>query len=178
MGAIRSSRGSPEKGRERDGEAAQERAPDRPRHDRGPHHRQDFLGQGVVRQPGELSRLREPPAPRPDLRPQRFGRRPPNISAEDQGDGQRIIDLQGQRHHHGVGAGAMAVDLQGLRRRNRFPGRTAARPVLHGRDGAHLPPGQGPVPQAVGNPAFLHLPGRGLYVQARRRGALRGRRPT
>ena len=43
--------------------------------DRGPHDRQDVLGQGVVRQPRTLQRLREPAAARPDLRAQRLGGR-------------------------------------------------------------------------------------------------------
>ena len=152
---------APEKGRARGGETAQKRAPGRPCHHRGAHHRQDLLGQGVVRHPGKLSRLREPPATRPHLCPQWFGRRPSDIAARDQGDGQRVVDLQGHRHDQGVGADPVAVDLRGLRRRDRFADRTAARPVLQGGDGADLPSGQGPVSQAVRNPLLLHLPGRG-----------------
>ena len=56
---------------------------------RGPHDRQHLLGQGLVRQPGALQRLREPPAARPDLRPQRLGRPPADRQGRDQGDGQR-----------------------------------------------------------------------------------------
>ena len=40
---------------------------------RRPHDRQDLLGQGLVRQPRVVQRLRQPAAPRPDLRPQRLG---------------------------------------------------------------------------------------------------------
>ena len=40
-------------------------------------------------------RLRDPPAARPHLCPQWCGRRPSDITARDQGDGQRVVDLQG-----------------------------------------------------------------------------------
>ena len=42
---------------------------------RGPDHRAHVLGQGVVRKPGIVQRLRQPPAARPHLRPQRLGGR-------------------------------------------------------------------------------------------------------
>ena len=41
-----------------------------------------------------------------------------------------------------------------------------------GRDGADPPLGQKPVPQAVGDPVLVDLPGRSLDVQARGRGAI------
>ena len=53
-------------------------------HHRRPHHRQHLLGQSMVRQPGVVQRLRQPPAARPHLRPQRLGRAPGNSAGQDQ----------------------------------------------------------------------------------------------
>ena len=47
-------------GRARDGEAQEEGPSGLAGGDRRPHHRQDLLGQGLVRQPGALQRLRQP----------------------------------------------------------------------------------------------------------------------
>ena len=69
---------------------------DRAGGDRGPHHRHDLLGQGVVRQPRALQRLREPAAARPHLRPQRLGRRPADRQGQGDGDGQRLRALPRQ----------------------------------------------------------------------------------
>ena len=48
---------------------------------------------------------------------------------------------------------ALAVDLRGLRGRDRLAGRAAAGPAGQGRDGADLPPGRRAVPQAGGDQA-------------------------
>ena len=67
---------------------------------RGPHDCPHLLGQGLVRQPGVLHGLREPPAARPDLRPQRIGGPPGHPLRRDRGDGQRVGALPGQDQHH------------------------------------------------------------------------------
>ena len=72
------------------GEAAQEGRRALAGEDRGADDRHDVLGQGVVRQPGELSRLREPPAARPHLRAQRLRGRSADRAARGDGAGQRI----------------------------------------------------------------------------------------
>ena len=71
-----------------------------------------LLGQGVVRQPGELPRLREPPAARPHLCAQRLGGRSADRALADQGDGQRLVDLHGHGQHRGGAEAAVAVHLQ------------------------------------------------------------------
>ena len=75
-------------------------------------------------------------------------------------------------------AGALAVDLQGLRGRDRFAGRAAAGPAVAGCDGAHLPAGSRAVPRAAGDPLHVQLPGLRVDVQARGGGAVRRRRPA
>ena len=60
------------------------------RDDRGPHDCQELLGQVVVHQPRALQRLREPLAAWPDLRPQRFRRRPANREGRGRGDGRAV----------------------------------------------------------------------------------------
>ena len=74
-------------------------------------------------------------------------------------------------HRRGAEA-AVEVDLRRLRGRDRLAGGTAARAVFQGRDGADLPPGHRPVPEAAGDPILLQLPGLRLDVQARRGGAV------
>ena len=144
--------------------------------DRGTHHRPHVLGQGVVRQPGKLPRLREPPAARAHLCAQRLGGRSADRAARGDGDGQRLVDLPRHGEHRRGGEGALAVDLQGLRRRDRFAGRAAAGPAVARRDGAHLPPGPRAVSRAEGDPLHVQLPGLRVDVQARRGGAVRRRR--
>ena len=63
----------------------------------GRHDRQHVLGQGVVRQPGKLPRLRKPPAARADLCAQRLGDRPADRAGRSHRDGQRVGALQRRR---------------------------------------------------------------------------------
>ena len=83
---------------------------------RRPHHRQDVLGQGLVREPGALQRLREPAAARPHLRAQRLGGGSPDWRRRGQSAGQRLGDLQGGGEGDAGLEAAMAVPLLGLRR--------------------------------------------------------------
>ena len=62
--------------------------------DRRPQDRQDVLGQGLVRQPRALQRLREPAAARPDLRAQRLGGRSADRAGRGHGAGQRLGALR------------------------------------------------------------------------------------
>ena len=57
----------------------------------------------------------------------------------------------------------------------RLAGGTAARAAVQGCDGADLPPGHRSVPETVGNPVFMQLPGLRIDVQACRRHAVRHR---
>ena len=99
MGALRFGRRAPRQGRARDGEAAQEGPSGRAGDDRRARHRHHVLGQGVVRQPGTLPRLREPPAARPHLCAQRLGGRSADRAARSDGAGQRLVALHGHRQH-------------------------------------------------------------------------------
>ncbi len=81
-GRPMSGRRTAPQGRARGGQAAQEGHCPVAGDDRGPHDRHHLLGQGVVRQPGELSRLREPPGARPHLCAQRLGARPADRAAQ------------------------------------------------------------------------------------------------
>ena len=111
----------------------------------GPHDRQDLLGQGVVRQPGTLQRLRQPVAARPDLCAQRFGDRSADCAGRDQGAGQRLGNLR-SRGEGGAGReGALEIHLHGLRGRDRFARRASAGTAFEGRDGAGLPAEDRPV---------------------------------
>ena len=73
---LRAGGRAPAAGGARDGEAQKEGAPRRTGRDRGPHHRAHVLGQGLVREPRALQRLRQPAASRADLCAQRLGGRP------------------------------------------------------------------------------------------------------
>ena len=93
----------------------------------------DVLGQGLVRQPGALQRLREPAAARPDLRAQRLGDRSADRAADGHGAGQRVDDSTGcQVERRGRGQGALAGALRGLRGRHRLAGRAAAGALFQG----------------------------------------------
>ena len=72
--------------------------------------------------------------------------------------------------------GPVACHLHGLRGRHRLAGGAAAGALLQGRDGAHLPAEDRPVPGAERDRVLVQLPGLGVDVQARRGRALRHRR--
>ena len=55
--------------------------------DRRPQDRQDLLGGSLVQSPGIVQRLREPPAARPHLRPQRLGLPPGDRQGPDRSQG-------------------------------------------------------------------------------------------
>ena len=141
--------------------------------------RQDLLGQGMVRQPRALQRLRESPAARPHLCPQRLGGGPADRKRRGRGDGQRLRALRRSTITIApVRATALESHLHGLRGHDRLAGRAAAGPALQGRDGPGLPRGRRAVSRAQGDRASLQLPGLGRHVQARRGGALWRRRPA
>ena len=66
--------------------------------DRRPQDRQDLLGRSLVRPPGIVQRLREPPAPRPHLRPQRLGLPPGHRQGPDRGQSLRLRTLHRPDH--------------------------------------------------------------------------------
>ena len=70
-----------------------------PPSDRGPNHRLDLLGQGVVHEPGELQRLCEPPAARADLRSQRFGRAFEDRQGADRSPRERVGTVRDPDRH-------------------------------------------------------------------------------
>ena len=141
-------------------------------------HRQDLLGQGVVRQSGALQRLL-PIACRAARTYVRNG---------------SVIDLKitpGAVQAQVVGSSLYQVDVtvaRGSRKRSGGPSAPIARArsirwwsccragSRKRRDGTHLPPGHRPFPGARGDQVQLQLPGLGRDVQARRRRALRRRR--
>ncbi len=75
---------------------------------RGPDHCAHLLGQGLVRQPGVLQRLREPLAARPHIRPQRLGGGPADSPGQGQGDWSAAPSFTRSNHHRaaaGQGSG-------------------------------------------------------------------------
>ena len=145
--------------------------------DRGAHDRRDLLGQGLVRQPRALQRLREPPAARPHLCAQRLGGR----SADRAGEVEAMVSgsalykvavsiaAVAKAHWQSIckdcagGIDSLVELLQGS--------------LSQGCDGAHLPAGRRAVSAAGRDPLLVQLPGLGRDVQACRGGALRRRRP-
>ncbi|MEK7865032.1 MAG: SNF2 helicase-associated domain-containing protein [Planctomycetota bacterium] len=81
-------------GRTAVGEAEEEGRRRPAREDRGAHDRALVLGQGVVRAPGEVQRLRQPPPARTDLRAERVGVPPGDREGHDPGEGQRVEPVQ------------------------------------------------------------------------------------
>ena len=75
METLRSGGGTAAQSAPRDGEAQEARACRLAGDHRRPHHRQNVLGQGLVRQSRTLQRFRQPAAARADLCAQRFGDR-------------------------------------------------------------------------------------------------------
>ena len=132
----------------RDGEAQEEGPSGLAGGRRRPHHRQDVLGQGLVREPGALQRLCQPVAARPDLCAQRFGDRSSDCARRDQSPGQRLGDLRSCGEGCAGREGALAIHLQGLRRRDRFAHRASAGTVLQGCHGTRLPAEDRPFPVA------------------------------
>ena len=145
---------------------------------RRPQDRQDVLGQGLVRQPRALQRLREPAAARPHLRAQRLGGRSADRAGRGDRDGERLGPLSDRGEGGGRPEGPLERRLQGLRGRHRLARRAAARAILSGRDGAHLSREDRSLPVAGGDHIHVQLSGLGVDVQARRGGALRHRRPA
>ena len=142
------------------------------------HHRQDVLGQGLVRQPRALQRLREPVAARPDLRPQRIGGRSADRARRGDGAGERLRPLSDRGQGRRRPEGPMDRRLPGLRGRHRLARRTAAGALLAGCDDAHLSREDGPVSVAGGNQVHVQLSRLGVDVQTRGGRALRHRRPA
>ena len=116
-------------------------------------HRQDLLGQGLVRQPGALQRLRQPPAARAHLCPQRFGDRSPDPPGEVQAQvcgsscirwPSRVTAVPGRQWQ------AMSADCAGI---DRFAGGAAAGEALQGGDGTVCTPKTGlfPAPKEIGS---------------------------
>ena len=97
MEALRFRGGAAAQGGARDGEAQEARARRLAGGHRRPHHRQDLLGQGLVREPGALQRLCQPLAARPDLCAQRFGDRSADRARRDPRPGQRLGDYTRSR---------------------------------------------------------------------------------
>ena len=86
---------------------------------RRPHHRQDLLGQGVVREPRTLQRLRQPVAARADLRAQRFGNRSSDCAPAKSKRWSAVRRFTKVAVKVApVTEGALAVHLQGLRGRD------------------------------------------------------------
>ena len=86
--------------------------------------------------------------------------------------------LPGRGEGGGRAEGAVGVHLRGLRGRDRLAGGAAARALLQGRHGAHLPAEDRALPRAGRDRVLVQLPRLGLDVQARRGRALRRRRPA
>ena len=105
---------------------------------------QHVLGQGLVRQPRALQRLRQPPAARAHLRAQRLGDRSADRAGRGRRAGERLRALPGRRSKVDAGRRRRAGTriCAGLRGRDRLAGRAAAGPLLARRDGAHLPAGR------------------------------------
>ena len=182
MARLRSGREAPPHGRTRSGAATQEGPFPGAHTDREPCDRHDRLGQGMVRQPGELPRLRKPVAEGPDVCAQRLGHRPAGRAGRGQGSGQRVVNLSGRGCGRACAGCPVAVAPRRLRGPGRVLGGAAAGPPVQGRHGAHVPPRRRAVPQAIGDTLRLHLRGSCVDVQARggravRRGGAARREP-
>ncbi|WP_245178393.1 SNF2 helicase-associated domain-containing protein [Cupriavidus sp. AcVe19-1a] len=111
-------------------------------------HSQDLLGQGLVRQPGRLQRLCQPPAARAYLCTQRFRDRPSDYGRRSPRTGHGFKPLHGCCDCDGVSCKALASDQRRLRGVNRFDRGTTAGQALDSRDGAHLQTWHRAVPDA------------------------------
>ena len=124
--ALRVGRGAPREGGEscRQGEEGRRIArPDRPL---SRCRRQDLLGQGLVRQPGALQRLRQSPAAWPDLCAQRLGDRPQDQRRQRAGAGRGVESLSGRGVRRVGSRQGVAGHPRRLRELDRFAGRAAA----------------------------------------------------
>ena len=145
--------------------------------DRGPDHRHDLLGQGVVRQPGVLQRLREPPAARPDLRPQRLGRAPGDQAGQD-----HARSSAGRSSTRSRSPSRPCPTRTWKRVKSECAGQIGSLvELLQGKLSKSVMDvvtrhNDGPVPEARGDRDELLLPGLGRHVQACRRGDVRRRR--
>ena len=161
------------------GEAQEEGAIGLAGDDRGPHDRQELLGQGLVQQPRALQRLCEPPAARPDLCPQRLRGRP--------------ADRQGRGSRRWSAAPSSTRSRSASRRSRRAAGRRSAgiarAPSIRwssccrarfakGVMDRVCREGDGLFPAPGGDQAVLQLSGLGRHVQACRGGALWRGRPA
>ena len=70
-----------------------------------------FWGKSLVREPGEVQRLCESPAARPNVCPQRFGYRSANPARGHRRHGQRLIPVPGLAYHHAGSEDSMEIDL-------------------------------------------------------------------
>ena len=152
--------------------------------DRRPQDRQHLLGQGLVRKPGALFRLRQPAAARTNLCPQRLGDRSEDRPGQSGGAGQRLRHLQSENRHRGRRAATVEGDLRRLRGFGGVVDRTDARQASKNVMERVCKRRRRPVSHAERDHDVLLLSGLGGHVQAcgghavRRRGAARrGSRP-
>ena len=130
------------------------------------------LGQGLVRQPRILQRLRQPPAARPHLCPQRLGGGPADPTGQDHRAGERLRALRrsrsrSRRCRHGQWRSIKSR----CARPDRLAGGAAARQAVEERDGHRHGPRRRHVSQAERDQDVVLLSGLGRHVQARRRRA-------
>ena len=156
-----------------DRQAAQVRAHGPTHRDRWAQDRHDVLGRGVVREPRGVQRLRQPPAPGPDLRAQRFGHRPADRRGSSARRRQWIGLLRRRHRDRAAGYAALEGDQAAVRRQARLDGRAAAGRDLQERHGGGDRPAHGSVSFAARDLAALLVPGLGEHVQARRGRAVR-----
>ena len=95
--------------------------------DRGEQARAHLLGQGVVRQPGVVPRLREPPSTRQELCPARGRHRSADRRRQGRRPGERDIDLRGRRDDSVAAAEELEQARVRVHQADRLVGRSAAR---------------------------------------------------
>ena len=145
---------------------------------RGPDHRRHLLGQGLVRQPGIVQRLRQPPAARPHLRPQRLGRATCRSSrarsrrwSAARSFTRSTITIAPLPDSALASASRRAAPARSARSSSCCKGKLS-KSVMDVVTAAR----RRPVPQAARDQDVVLLPGLGRHVQARRRRAVRRRR--